>query len=305
VSIDLPNPLSADRKAYAERFIDQEVFTHRAVDFTRKFLPDGLTLVARLNFLNVDDVRLMSQIQGRTYVRILDCVERCIAIKTLESARTHPHVDESTVQGLLCVAQDKGKHQLLLQRLEREMIAMPTGYIMTAEANSITTSLLTMPSWSVFALICHSELYMRAHYEQSIAGRDDVCALFKDALCFRWRDAHRHSAFAELNWTGEHERLTASERDKAVEQFIDLLRMLDAVLATQARADTDYFLRNASATFTSSQRRNIESTIVAAYRWQYIVSGMQHVQFSRLLTNMTTPEQFARICVVVRGMMRG
>lgn len=305
MSIDLPNPLSVDRKAYAERFIDQEVFTNRAVDFTQKFLPDGLTLIARLNFLSVKDARLMSQIQGRTYIRILDCVERCIAKKTLESARAHPHIDESTVQGLLCVAQDKGKHQLLLQRLEREMVDMPAGYVMTAEGNPIATSLLTMPSWSVFALICHGEFYMRAHYEQGIAGRDDVCALFKDALCFRWRDAHRHSAFAELNWTSEHERLTAAERDKAVDQFIDLLRMLDHILAAQARADTNYFLRNVSATLTPSQRRNIESAVLAAYRWQYIVSGMQHVQFSRLLSNMTTPEQHARIYAAVKEMMRG
>jgi len=39
----------------------------------------------------------------------------------------------------------------------------------------------------------------------------------------------------------------------------------------------------------------VEATVLAAYRWQYILSGMQHVHFSRLLKSMTTPAQMARI----------
>jgi hypothetical protein len=35
--------------------------------------------------------------------------------------------------------------------------------------------------------------------------------------------------------------------------------------------------------------------MLKAYRWQYIVTGVQHPHFQRVLTGMTTPEQMARI----------
>ena len=35
--------------------------------------------------------------------------------------------------------------------------------------------------------------------------------------------------------------------------------------------------------------------VLRAYRWQYIVSGVQHPHFGRLLTELTTPAQMERI----------
>jgi len=35
--------------------------------------------------------------------------------------------------------------------------------------------------------------------------------------------------------------------------------------------------------------------LLRAYRWQYIVSGVQHPHFGRLLTGMTTQAQMGRI----------
>src|SRR5450631_2046207 len=49
----------------AEWHIDRDLLRGRSFDFSRKFLPDGLSLVDRLGFLSVDEARLLSQIQGR------------------------------------------------------------------------------------------------------------------------------------------------------------------------------------------------------------------------------------------------
>jgi hypothetical protein len=35
--------------------------------------------------------------------------------------------------------------------------------------------------------------------------------------------------------------------------------------------------------------------VLQAYRWQYILSGVQHKHFSKLLSGMTTPAQLGRI----------
>jgi len=35
--------------------------------------------------------------------------------------------------------------------------------------------------------------------------------------------------------------------------------------------------------------------VLGAYRWQYIITGVRHPHFVKLLTSMTTSAQFARI----------
>ena len=42
--------------------IDRDVIRGRTLDFTKRFLPDGLSQVERLNFLTGDERRMLSQI---------------------------------------------------------------------------------------------------------------------------------------------------------------------------------------------------------------------------------------------------
>jgi hypothetical protein len=45
------------------------------------------------------------------------------------------------------------------------------------------------------------------------------------------------------------------------------------------------------------------TTVVAAYRWQYIVSGVQIPRFGDLLNGMITPEQGKRVTAALSGIM--
>jgi hypothetical protein len=99
----------------------------------------------------------------------------------------------------------------------------------------------------------------------------------------------------ELEWTAEHARLTEAERDRAVDDLIALIGATDALLQAQATADLDYFLMNSGRAFVASEMETVKRALLRAYRWQYIVSGVEHVHFARLLTSMTTGEQLERI----------
>ena len=46
--------------------IDRDLIRGREFDFSRKFLPDGISKLDRLAFLSDGEKRLLSQIQGRT-----------------------------------------------------------------------------------------------------------------------------------------------------------------------------------------------------------------------------------------------
>jgi hypothetical protein len=45
--------------------------------------------------------------------------------------------------------------------------------------------------------------------------------------------------------------------------------------------------------------------LLRAYRWQYIVSGVQHPHFGRLLTGMTTQVQMNRIQAALAPIFNG
>ncbi len=108
----------------------------------------------------------------------------------------------------------------------------------------------------------------------------------------------------ELEWAAEHTTLSAAERDDAVVDFIALLTTFSDVLLAQSQADTRYFLQAVGRRFTPLESRHVASTMLAACRWQFIVSGMQHVHFRRLLSSMTTAEQCARIMTALQPVMR-
>src|SRR5215470_20010898 len=81
--------------------IDRDVIRGRAFDFTKKFLPDGLSQVDRLAFLSEAEQRLLSQIQGRTYANMFGLVERFIAAKVLEISREHALGNQTAFEALV------------------------------------------------------------------------------------------------------------------------------------------------------------------------------------------------------------
>jgi hypothetical protein len=290
----------------AEWQIDRDLIQGRTFDFSRKFLPDGLSRVDRLAFLSATDARLMSQVQGRTYAYLFGLVERFISAKMLDQSRAHIFGDQLAVEALVRFSSEEIKHQELFRRMESMIGAeLPPGYRQVADPNDVARAVLAASTWSVLALTCHIELFVQAHYAESIDSRDDLCPLFKDVFKFHWRDESRHVVLDELEWKDEHATLSADEHDRAVTDLIALVAAVDGLLQGQAAADAEYFMRNASRAFTAEESTRINSTVLGAYRWQYIVSGVQNRRFGELLTSMTTPAQMARIQAALAPIVNG
>ena len=70
---------------------------------------------------------------------------------------------------------------------------------------------------------------------------------------------------------------------------------VDGIVQMQAQADADYFTAVAGRAFDGAQRQAIHATLLGAYRWQYIVSGVQEPRFLELLGSMINADQGARI----------
>lgn len=276
--------------------IDRDVIRGRSFDFGKKFLPDGLSKVTQLPFLSDAEKRLYSQVQGRTYACMFALVERFIGAKMSELGCAHALGDQVAFEALVRLTDEELKHQELFRRLEAMTAAgMPAGYAFLPDANDVATAVLAASTWAVLALICDIELFSQAHYRSSIDPDRDLDPLWKDVFLFHWKEESQHAILDEMEWLRENEKLDAAQRDEAVDQLIGLVAAVDGLVQTQAKADAEYFARVAGRDFDSAQRDAIASTTLAAYRWQYITTGVHDARFLDLLGSMIDAAQGARI----------
>jgi len=276
--------------------IDRDVIRGRSFDFGKKFLPDALSKVAQLPFLMADEKRLFSQVQGRTYANIFALVERFIGAKVLEISRGHWLGDQTALEALVRLTDEELKHQEMFRRLETMMASgMPLGYRFLPQPNDVATAVLTSSTWAVMALTCDIELFTQVHYRSSIEPEAQLDPLWKDVFLFHWREESQHAILDELEWQREDAKLTASERDVAVDDLIALVGAVDGVLQAQANADAGYFVAHWGETLSAARIQQVRDAFLKAYRWQYIVSGVSEPRFQSLLAALVTASQMRRI----------
>ena len=276
--------------------IDRDVIRGRRFDFSKKFLPDGISRISELAFMSEHERRFLSQIQGRTYANMFGLVERFISIKMIEKGHDHGLGDQTKLEALVRMTDEELKHQELFRRVERITAAeMPAGYSFLPQPNDVAALVLGKSTWAVLALTSHIELFTEAHYRQSIEPEENLSELYKDVFLFHWREESQHVILSELEWRRENANLSAAGRDQAVEDLIYLVFAVDGMLQAQAASDTDYFFRTCGQSFSASEQKRIRDVVLKAYRWQYIVSGVEDPRFAGILGDMLTPEQAARI----------
>jgi hypothetical protein len=276
--------------------IDRDVLRGRQFDYSKKFLPDGLSKIGELDFLGAAEHRLVSQIQGRTYANIFGLVERYISVKMLDLSRDYGFGDQVALEALVRFTDEELKHQELFRRIERMMAeGMPAGYSFQPQPNDVANAVLGKSTWAVLGLTCHIELFTQAHYQQSIELNGELSDLWKDVFLFHWKEESQHAILDELEWQRENARLTPVERDRGVTDLIELVAAVDGILQLQASADSDYFLRVCGRSLSDTQVAQLRATVLRAYRWQYITTGVQNERFLKILGGMIDEAQMQRI----------
>lgn len=276
--------------------IDHDVIRHRHLDTEYKFLPDGLSLVRDLPFLSAADARYFSQVQGRTYANMFGLVERFICATVLDATRDFRLGDQVALQALVQFSTEELKHQELFRRVESLAAArMPAGYHFAPDPDAVAEVVLSKSTWSVLGLTLLIELFTQVHYKESIAPDTRLSPLWKDVFLYHWREESQHATLDELEWFREDAKLSPAQRDAAVNDLIELVGAVDGILQAQAAADADYFLATAAGSFDTVQQSQVREQFLKAYRWQYIVSGVQIHRFTGVLGKLINADQSERV----------
>ena len=276
--------------------VEADVIRGRRFDTYHKFLPDGLTLSHEFSTLSHAEKRFVSQIQGRTYANVFGLVERFINAKVLELSAAHWFGDQHALEALVGFSDQELKHQELFRRIDT-MIGevLPPGYRFDIDANTVAYAVLGKSTWAVLALTLDIELFTQTHYLESIDHDANLSELFKDVFLFHWKEESQHAILDELELVRHNGEVTDAQRDRAVDEFIELVAAVDGILQTQAKADAAYFAATCRRPVDDAERRDIEAAFLKAYRWQYIHSGARQPHFVKVLTGLITQAQGERI----------
>jgi hypothetical protein len=276
--------------------VEHDVIRGRRFDAAHKFLPDGLSLADAFTTLAADEKRFVSQIQGRTYANVFGLVERFINAKVLELSHHHWFGDQVALEALVRFSDEELKHQALFRRIDA-MIGdlLPGGYRFDIDTNGVAHAVLGKSTWAVLALTLDIELFTQLHYRQSIEPDAELSELFKDVFLYHWREESQHAILDELEWVRCDAGLTAEQRDRAVDEFIELVAAVDGILQVQAKADAGYFAAKCGRVIDDAEAHAVEAAFLKAYRWQYIHSGAGHPQFGKVLSSLITESQGQRI----------
>jgi len=276
--------------------IDADVIRGRRFDVGHKFLPDGLSLADAFTTLSLDEKRFVSQIQGCTYANVFGLVERFINAKILELSRDHWLGDQVALEALVRFSDEELKHQALFRRIDTMVRdVLPDGYRFDVDPDAVARAVLGKSTWAVLALTLDIELFTQLHYRESIDPDTELSELFKDVFLYHWKEESQHAILDELEWVRDDAGLTAVERDRAVNEFIELVAAVDGILQVQAKADASYFAAKCGRAVDEAEAQAITAAFLKAYRWQYIHSGAQHPHFGKVLSSLITENQGQRI----------
>ena len=131
------------------------------------------------------------------------------------------------------------------------------------------------------------EWFTQLHYVEHVRDRAELDELFRDLLRFHWIDESRHARMDSLLIEEVAGELSPEQRENAVDELLQLGGAVDELLAQQIELDIDTLQTAAARIFTDVERDEIRTHQRRAYRWTFLVSGLQHPNFIRIVEQVT------------------
>ena len=131
------------------------------------------------------------------------------------------------------------------------------------------------------------EWFTQLHYVEHVRDSEELDGLFRDLLRFHWIDESRHARLDTLLIDEVAADLTPEQRERAVDELLELGGAVDGLLAQQLELDIEALARSAGRSFSDAEKREIRREQQRAYRWTFLVSGLEHPKFAQIVRELT------------------
>lgn len=268
---------------------EDDVFAGKNFDFSKRFLPNKLTGVDEIGCLNDDEKRQLNQIMGNGYCHIFAFVEEFIIPTIMEEAMKDAYGDEVKLRSLLRFAEEELKHQELFRRsidLFGQGFGIECGLIPGRE--EVAKVVRSKSKLAVLILTSVIEWFTQLHYIEHVRDDSDLDGLFRDLLRFHWMEEAQHAKQDMLLISELAEKLTLEERETAIDEVIELGGAIDGLLAQQIVLNIEALEKVTGRTFTAAEKEEITTRTQHAWRWTFLVSGLEHPNVAKIVGALTT-----------------
>ena len=267
----------------------EDCFQGRDFDFSKRFLPERIAGTDGIACLNAAEKHKLNQIRGNSYCHLFAFVEEFIVPMVLDHARANVYGDETRLRFLLRFAEDETKHQAMLGRAMRQFEAgfgTPCAGIPGRE--DVAEVVLGKSPLAALLLTSMIEWFTQQHYLEHVQDDSGLDALFRDILKFHWIDEAQHAKADTLLMAEVAESFTSAEREAAVDELLELGGAIDGMLAQQVELDIEALQNAIGRSFSEPELAEIREHQSRAYRWTFIVSGLEHPKFIDVVGQLTT-----------------
>jgi hypothetical protein len=267
---------------------ERQVLEGRDFDYAKRFLPNRLSGVDGIRCLNDAEKLKLNQIMGNAYCHLFAYVEEYIIPQALEAAQRDIYGDESRLRALLRFAEDESKHQEMFRRstaLFEKGFGVACGLIPARE--EVARVVLSKSRLCSYLLTSMIEWYTQSHYVEHVRDRAELDGLFRDLVKHHWMDEAQHAKIDSLLIDEIVQETTEEEREKAVDELLELGGAIDGLLSQQADLDLASLEKATGRTFSAKEKEEIKRSTQRAYRWTFIVSGLEHPNFVQIVSELT------------------
>ena len=266
---------------------EDDVLNGRRFDLSKRFLPNRLSGVDEIDCLDEEEKLKLNQIMGNAYLHLFAFVEEFI-VPTVTEASLRPSDDKVRQRALLRFSEDELKHQELFRRsiaiFEQQFGSNP-GLIPGRE--QVAAVVRSKSPLAVLLLIDLIEWFVQLHYTEHVLSGTDLDGLFRDLLKYHWLDEAQHAKMDTMLIAEMVEDIAIGRREAAVDELLGLGGAVDSLLQQQIALNVDALEKATGRSFSQAEREEITAKTLHAWRWTFLVSGLEHPNVVKLMEQIT------------------
>ena len=267
---------------------EEQVLNGRRFDLSKRFLPNRLSGVDNIGCLNEDEKLKLNQIMGNAYCHLFAFVEEFIVPTVSEAAMQNPHGEEVRQRSLVRFSEEELKHQELFRRsiaLFNDQFGVAPALIPGRE--EVAAVVRSKSRLAVLILIDLIEWFVQVHYTEHVLDDGDLDELFRDLLRYHWLDEAQHAKMDTMLLAEAVEGMTLADREAAVDEVLELGGAIDGLLQQQIAMNIGALEAVTGRNFTEAERAEITSETLKAWRYTFLVSGLEHPRVVKMLEEIT------------------
>lgn len=210
------------------------------LDFSRPFLPESMVHGSRLPFLSPRERVVLSQIRAQTYLEIFMLAEKLVVPFVMSRAALALHADPERFLALMSFGQQEAKHIVLFERFARA-VGRGLGQELHRPADDLTAKILTYHNLAIALVVLHVDVLAEAHARCAEQAREPLEPNMLELLRSHCLEEAQHVRFDRLIIGELLTQSTQYERERAVQQYLEILDDLRASFERQAELDLRAF----------------------------------------------------------------